>query len=279
MVISIAADADAACFAPDTVLPTHQEIAADAHLGRSARDLAQALLGHDLGTAKRLLDSDRALADLPVGPRHDMLSVAVASCDERAIDLLLAHGASPDGVHRGVPLELALRATRPDFAYRLLKAGAAPQPIEDRAGPLTTAIELNSLGGVRMLLDFHADPNVTENTGNRPLQTALDMEHFRIAELLLDRGADPWALDGSGGNLGSSLAEPMVTMAPEEAAARARLVKRLDRIGWPRPAPKVAKVRTLALAGKWPPQTARVRGAKPVSEQVLALIRRRSARR
>lgn len=271
--------ADAACFAPGTALPDRREIATDAHLGQSGRELALALLTHDLVAARRLLDRDPRLAGEPVGLHHDMLSVAVASCDLAGVVLVLAHGAPPDGAHgRGIPLRLALRANGPDMAFRLLKAGASPHPRADRAGPITTAIELNALGAVRMLLDFRADPNVAERTGNRPLQTALDMEHFRIAELLLDRGADPWAIDGGGGNLGSALATSMLTAAPDEAAARARLVKRLARLGWPQPIPTPAQIRALALAGTWPPQHARATGAPAVSPEVLALLRRRQDR-
>lgn len=268
-------EADAACFAPDTALPKRREIMGDTHLGQTARDLALALLTDEVATARRLLDSDPRLVSEAVGSHHDILSIAVAGCDPAAVELVLARGATPDGVQgKGMPLQLALRATRPDMAFLLLKRGASPHPKGDPAGPITTAIELNSLGGVRMLLDFRADPNLAERTGNRPLQTALDMEHFRIAELLLDRDADPWAIDGGGANLGSSLASPMVTSAPEESAARARLIQRLARLGWPRPTPSPAEVRALALAGKWPPKQARAGGAAAVPADVLALLRR-----
>ena len=268
-------EVQAACFAPDTALPNRREIMGDAHLGQTARDLALALLAGDVATARRLLESDPRLANEAVGSHHDMLSMAVAACDPAAVELVLARGAAPDGVEgRGVPLQLALRATQPDMAFLLLKRGASPNPKGDPAGPITTAIELNSLGGVRMLLDFRADPNLAERTGNRPLQTALDMEHFRVAELLLDRDANPWAIDGGGANLGSSLASPMGTLAPEESAARARLIKRLARLGWPNPAPSPAEVRALALAGKWPPSQARAAGAAAVPADVLALLLR-----
>lgn len=271
LMIAGAPEAAAACFAPGTALPDRAEISG---LGQSGRELATALLGHDWAKAARLLDHDPELARLKVGAHHDMLSVAVASCDAAAIDLVAGKGAQLDGRDPGVPLMLALRATKPDLAFRLLKAGASPTPKGDAIGPFSTAIELNSLGAVRLLLDFHADPNVMEATGNRPLQTALDMEHFRIAELLLDRGADPWAIDGGGGNLGSSLATPMLTRSSEEAAARERLRARLTKLRWPSPAPGVAEVRTLALAGRWPP----VAGAAPVPEAVMVLLRRRAER-
>jgi len=253
MTLGACEPADARCFAADTVLPTRAEVLASPSLGGSGRDLAEALLDRDAARAKRLLDGDPALARLPVGRDHDMLTVAIASCDPALVSLLLDHGAPPDGAQPGLPLDLALRADDPELAFRLLKAGAHPNPKGHPTGPLRTAIELNSLGGVRMLLDFHADPNVQESNGRRPLHIALDTEHFRIAELLLDRGADPWAVDHGGANLGSSVVAPMATNAPPEDAARQRLRARLARIGWPEPVPSFADVRTLAFEGRWPP--------------------------
>lgn len=269
----LSAEANASCFVSGTTPPTRAGILSDAELGQSRRDLALALLGRDWPAAERLLARDPALGRARVGAHHDMVSVAVASCDARAIALLARHGAPMDGAAGGVALSLALRATRPDLAFALLKAGAAPQPEGDPAGPMSTAIALNSLGAVRLLLDFKADPNLMESTGNRPLQSALDMEHFRIAELLLDRGADPWAIDGGGGNLASSLDVPMLTRSADEEAARDRLRARRAKLAWPTPTPDPAQVRALALAGKWPPAGVR---ANPVPPEVLALIRRRA---
>jgi len=253
MTLGACAPAEARCFAADTVLPTRADVLASPSLGGSGRDLAEALLDRDGVRAKRLLDVDPALARLPVGHDHDMLTVAIASCDPALVSLLLVHGASPEGVLPGLPLDLALRADDPELAFRLLKAGAHPNPKSHPTGPLRTAIELNSLGGTRMLLDFHADPNAAESNGRRPLHIALDTEHFRIAELLLDRGADPWAVDHGGANLGSAVTSPMVTNAPAEDAARQRLVARLVRLGWPNPVPGFSAVRALAAEGHWPP--------------------------
>nr|WP_243853057.1 ankyrin repeat domain-containing protein [Sphingomonas naasensis] len=205
-----------------------------------------------------------------------MLSVALATCRAEAVDLVIHGGATLDGVDdKGLPLRLALRAGDPGFAHRLLSAGASPNPRGNPIGPLRTAIALNSLGAVRMLLDFRADPNVMEATGNRPLHTALDMEHFRIAELLLDRGADPWAIDSGGANLGTAATTPMLTDSAEEAQAQHRLAARLAKLGWPDPAPSSRDVRAAAAAGNWPPAGAA--GAKPVQPEVLALIKANAA--
>lgn len=243
-----------ACFDPGTALPRRSDVLRAPTLGASARDLAEALFDGDRARAVRLLDADPALARLAVGPTHDMLALAVASCDPALVSLLLSHGAPPDGVQRqGLPLDLALRAADPEMAYRLLQSGASASPASHPTGPLRTAIERNSLGAVRLLIDFRADVNAAERNGRRPLHIALDMERFRIAELLLDRGADPWTVDRSGANLGSALVAPMVTRSADEEAARDRLRHRLGRIGWPEPVPDHSEVRERVAAGRWPP--------------------------
>ncbi|MDT8757388.1 ankyrin repeat domain-containing protein [Sphingomonas psychrotolerans] len=277
MTMGCESDARADCFAPGTELPTRRDTLTDQRLGAAARDFAEALFDGDLDRAGQLLRADPGLARRRVGTHYDMLSVALATCRADAVDLVVRGGAPLDGVEdKGLPLRLALRAKDPAFAHRLLTAGASPNPAGAPSAPLRTAITLNSLGAVRMLLDFRADPNVMEATGNRPLHTALDMEHFRIAELLLDRGADPWAIDSGGANLGTAATTKMLTDSAEEAEAQRRLTSRLNQLGWPQPAPSSREVRNAAIRGEWPPASAK--GAKPVPPEVLALIKANAAR-
>ncbi|WP_404335012.1 ankyrin repeat domain-containing protein [Sphingomonas sp. MMS12-HWE2-04] len=248
-------DARADCFAPDTQLPARRETLADPGLGASGRELAEALYDLDLAAAKALLARDPRLASLPIGAHHEMLTLALATCEPQALDLVLAAGADPDGRDKqGLPLRLALRATTPAPAARLLEAGASPNPRANPMGPLRTAITLNSLGAVRLLLDHRADPDAAEPSGNHALNTALDMEHFRIAELLLERGANPWAVDATGGNLGTAVTSKMLTKSPEEAEAQRRLAKRLRGLGWPTSPPSPERVLALVAAGNWPPR-------------------------
>lgn len=262
-------DAQASCFSPEAALPRRAEMLADPRVGQSARDLGEALYDRDLDRATRLLAADPALAKIRFGKWHSMLTVALATCEPRAVELLIRHGAPLDTTGRGDVLNLALMANDPAFAHALLAAGADPTPPESPLGPFSTATALGSTGGVRMLLDFGLDPNSRDRIGDGPLQTALDMERFGIAELLLDRGADPWAVDVGGGNLGASVTKPMVTPHRDDAAARTRLAARLPRLGWPSPPPKPAEVRRLALAGQWPPAHAK---APPVPPHVLAIM-------
>lgn len=279
MTMGCESDARADCFASGTELPQRRDTLTDQRLGAAARDFAEALYDGDLARAGQLLAADPGLARRRVGAHYDMLSVALATCRADAVDLVIRGGAPLDGVEdQGLPLRLALRAKDPDFAHRLLSAGASPNPKGSPSAPLRTAIALNSLGAVRMLLDFRADPNVMEATGNRPLHTALDMEHFRIAELLLDRGADAWAIDSGGANLGTAATTKMLTESAEEEAAQRRLAGRLAKLGWPEPVPSFRDVRAAATAGNWPPPAARAAGAAPVPPAVLALIKANAGR-
>jgi len=279
MTMGCESDARADCFASGTELPQRRETLTDQRLGTTARDFAEALYDGDLTRASELLRADPGLARRRVGAQYDMLSVALATCRADAVDLVVRGGAPLDGVDdKGLPLRLALRAKDPEFAHRLLSAGASPNPKGNPIGPLRTAIALNSLGAVRMLLDFRADPDVMEATGNRPLHTALDMEHFRIAELLLDRGADPWAIDSGGANLGTAATTPMLTESAEESEAQRRLAARLAKLGWPQPVPSSREVRAAAASGNWPPPAARAGGAQPVPPSVVALIKANAAR-
>ncbi len=278
MTMGCESDARADCFAPGTELPSRRDTLTDQRLGAAARNFAEALFDGDIERAAQLLRSDPGLARRRVGAHYEMLSVALATCRADAVDLLIRSGTLLNGVEeRGIPLRLALRAKDPDLAHRLLTAGASANPAGNPSGPLRTAITLNSLGAVRMLLDFRADPNVMEATGNRPLHTALDMEHFRIAELLLDRGADPWAIDSGGANLGSAATTRMLTESAEEAEAQRRLAARLKKLGWPEPAPSPREVREAAAGGNWPPAAARAAGAQQVPPAVLALIKSNAA--
>jgi hypothetical protein len=222
-----------------------------------------------------MLEGDPALARVPVGNGHDMLVVALSTCERGLVDLLLDKGADPNGRTAGVPLNIALRANEPWFALRLLQAGARPVPGPDGANdPMRTAIELNSAGAVRMLLDHGAPVNHADRLGDRPLQYALDTERFGIAELLLERGADPWAIDSGGATLGWSVSQKPVAAGGAEEQARARLQRRLAALNWPTPVPDPKTVRRLAVEGKWPP----VAGAARPSAEVLALIRANMAK-
>lgn len=269
-----AADARTQCFAPGTELPAPEAVLAQPGVGESAKQLVDALTSADVPAVRRLLAADPALARLPLGKGADMLSLGVASCEREALDLLIAAGAPLDGANAsGLPLTLALRARDAWFTTRLLGAGAAPEPKGAPILPLRTAIGLNSIAGVDLLLDAGADPDVAERTGRRPMHVALDMERFRIAERLIERGADPWAIDSGGANLATATVTEMLTDDDAEAAAQKRLRARVEALGWPRPFPTSRAIRALALEGNWPPAGS---GAPAVPAGVVELVRERT---
>lgn len=250
--------ADAACFVSGTVIPKREKVLPLANNGQAGRDLLAAVFDRDAATAARLLRADPRLADTHGGTYGDLLTVAIGTCDKALVETLIKAGASVDGVGETPPLGLAIRGTEPWFAQTLLKAGASPNP---RAGSdyrlLDSAIQLNSKGAVRLLLDHGARLDHEDSLGSRPLQTAVDSHVFAIAELLLDRGADPWAADNSGGTLGWAVARPPLSRTNEDVQAHLRLKARVAKLGWPDPAPAPKEVRALVAAGRWPPPGAR----------------------
>jgi uncharacterized protein len=242
-----------AAFVDGADLPDRAELLDAPALGGSGRDLVEALLTRDAGRAVHLLDRDPKLLEAIAADRN-MLEIAVATGDIALVDILIAKGADPDGVGDGAPLVLALHARTPDLAHALLTAGASPTPPDNPLAAFRAAIALGSIAGVRLLLDFGADPDVRGPLDRRPLHIALDMEQFRIAELLIQRDADLWAVDAGGANLGTAATTPMVTADTAEHAAQTRLAVLAKEAGWPDPAPTPQAIRTLAAAGQWPPR-------------------------
>lgn len=241
-----------ALFVDGADLPTRDELLGTEGLGASGRDLVESLLTRDTGRAVHLIDRDPPLLEM-VAANRTMLEIAVATGEVALVDVLIAKGAALDGGGDGGPLVLALHARSPELAHALLTAGASPTPAADPLAAFRAAIALGSAGGVRLLLDFGADPDVRGPLDRRPLHIALDMEQFAIAELLLARGADLWAVDAGGANLATSAATPMVTANSDERAAQRRLAKQATEAGWPDPAPGPHALRALVSAGNWPP--------------------------
>lgn len=246
-------DVSRAGFVDGADLPTRDELLGTPTLGGSGRDLVEALLRRDANRAIHLVDRDPALLETFATGRT-MLEIAVATANLGMVDVLIAKGAALDGTGDGGPLILALHARTPDLAHALLTAGANPVPVTNPLAAFRTAIALGSLSGVRLLLDFGADPDTQGPLQRRPLHVSLDMEQFRIAELLIARGADPWAVDEGGANLGTAVTVPMVTDNPIERAAQVALATYALRAGWPDPAPTPQSIKVLIGSGNWPPK-------------------------
>lgn len=273
----MADQAGAACFVGGTALPDPRQALSAADHGQAGREVMSAVLDGDVAGVERRLAGDQALIATRGGANGDLLSLAIARCDKPMVERLLALGAAPDGAPETIPLSLALRATDPWFADRLLKAGAQAGRRADGAyWPLKAAIGLNALGAVRLLIAHGAPVEEYDASGATPLRLAVEQQNYRIAEFLLRRGADPWSVGANGETVGAVVDGPMRPGEPEEQAARRRVLPMLEKAGWRFPVVLDAReVRRLVLAGAWPPAAARAAGwASPPPATVKARMAR-----
>ncbi len=74
-----------------------------------------------------------------------------------------------------------------DAAVLLLRRGAAVNSWDERrtSTPLLTAVAMNHVEAVRILLTAGADPNVRDNEGDSPLRVCADKGYVEMARLLL----------------------------------------------------------------------------------------------
>ena len=87
-----------------------------------------------------------------------------------------------------------------DAVVLLLRRGAAVNSWDERhtSTPLLTAVAMNHVEGVRMLLTAGADPNVRDNEGDSPLRVCADKGYLEMARLLLLCGAGQTIHEGAG---------------------------------------------------------------------------------
>jgi ankyrin repeat protein len=108
-----------------------------------------------------------------------------------ADDVSLVSARSSDGF---TPLHLAAFFAQHEAAAKLIAAGAGVDVVADnptRVRPLHSAVASGKLGGVRLLLEYGADPNSRQQMGFTPLMGAAANGHVEMVRLLLSRGADP----------------------------------------------------------------------------------------
>lgn len=144
--------------------------------------------------AGRLERLSRALLADPMGEIEDdgetnLLTVAVRAKNDRAIDILLLHGASPDGsiYSWDTPLTCAVKNCDVKLVEKLLAFGASP----DKATPLDSIS--NSAEGKQiatMLVDRRADLNRYTRWNGSLLNSAIGKGEWCV-KLLLELGADP----------------------------------------------------------------------------------------
>ncbi|XP_065583414.1 ankyrin-1-like [Artemia franciscana] len=148
------------------------------------------------------------------------LVTAIKANNLNLVEVLLDRGANPNC---GECLHLAVQKGRADLCKLLIKSGAELDATNAHGKtPLVTAIKVNNLNLVEILLDRGANPNRGECLhlavqkgradlckllidkmkssaeidamnahGKTPLATAIKANNLNLVEILLDRGADP----------------------------------------------------------------------------------------
>ena len=173
----------------------------------AARDLRPALFwaiarGHN-DIVKLLLDNG---ADVSRTDQNGLTVIYAAASwgNMEALQLLMTHGANPDGgyeIQRDVfylstPLDIAAIHGKTEAIRFLLEQGADPNfaahhhvPVYDT--PLTWAVTKNYPDCVRLLLAHGADPNYQPPRGGTAIGWAKRLNSRNIEKLLLDAGAKP----------------------------------------------------------------------------------------
>lgn len=95
---------------------------------------------------------------------------------------------------------LAIAAGRGDVVAvkMLLEAGADPNHLETISWPLTNAARYGHADVVELLLDYDAETDSVDDTGETALHTAAAQGHEKIVEQLIEAGANPRQRDETG---------------------------------------------------------------------------------
>ena len=122
---------------------------------------------------------------------NTLLHECVNYCNYPALTELISRRADVNALNKQnlAPLHIAIWKGYLHLAAPLLKAGAN-QDVEDNGGrvPLYFAVQRGDVRSMRLLLDFHADPNVVVG-GKSLLAIASRMGYAEAIKLLLDAGA------------------------------------------------------------------------------------------
>lgn len=133
---------------------------------------------------------------------RSFLVEAVASGHTDIVELLLQKGASPDD--DGV-LGTAIGLEQVEVVRLLLRAGAnanadcQARNTSARSGPLNQAVRCRRNGPemIELLVEFGADVNRADRTGQRPLAAAVDAQQWDHVTALLVLGAEPVGFETS----------------------------------------------------------------------------------
>lgn len=132
-------------------------------------------------------------------PAKIAMMTAAAGGDTGRIKELIAQGTKVDFTDRGLsPLGAAIIGGHIATARALLEAGAAADlQLDDGNRALTIAARRSNREGVKLLLDFKANPRAKNHSGETALQLAAWDGHAAMVQPLVAAGADPNSRDAS----------------------------------------------------------------------------------
>lgn len=143
----------------------------------------------------------------PDSRRITLLAYAAQLGREKAVEELLRRGADADGrtPEGETALFLALQMRQTSIAQKLLIGGARASLKVKNMPPLTLCVQNSYSEGVRLLLEWRANPNALDSEKKTPLYHNLkkqppNPEDVVIGKMLLEAGANPDRLDQHGTN-------------------------------------------------------------------------------
>jgi ankyrin repeat protein len=165
--------------------------------------LSLAIEAGDVGKALKLIEAIDGLPRAPVGT--SLIHLAVSANRPELIKALVRKGCDVDAMDSSGRTALGLACRRPphgfSLALLLLDEHADPNVSRYEFGsPLHSAVGFKQKALVSKLLEQGADPNARSKQGRTPLHEACGVfpHDLEIMHLLLQRGADPWARDDEG---------------------------------------------------------------------------------
>jgi hypothetical protein len=157
----------------------------------SHSDLVDAVVGSDVGLAKRLLEGGANVAE---SDRYGWLPLHSAETAE-LVELLLSHGAPLEarGTDQWTALHLACVSGRVEATAALIKAGADVNSVASGGNtPLHLAVVPGIADAVELLLNAGANPESVDKHGRTPSAAARSAGHLEVAELI-ERARQGWS--------------------------------------------------------------------------------------